>query len=216
MKKKIKFSSAVQGTLTLVCLSSISGCQWDATATTGAQRSPTIVNNSDPAKVVGLESSNGTNQLTEELLITIRDRSLHVSDPSRVTKAIEKLGEMKAKAAVEDLSQILTFKGKFEGEDYESSIIINHPIPRSALYPATTALFGIGKPSLPALARVVQSNEIGTLASDNAIATIKLIFRENVVEGAEYLEGVAAKNPSPEEVGRLMHAAGIVGKQPPQ
>jgi hypothetical protein len=144
----------------------------------------------------------------QTLLTVIRDEHLRENDPERVTKAIETLGELRAAEASEDLAHLLTFKGKFEGGKNQTSPgVLTHLTPPGGLYPATTALFQIGKPALPALVRVIEEHEKNSLASVNATDTIVLIFRDRPGGAIEYLKEAASKSTAPGGSQRLYEAA---------
>jgi hypothetical protein len=67
-------------------------------------------------------------------------------------------------------------------------------------YPATGALFQIGRPALPALIKVIETHESSSLESENAIYTVEGIFREALAEGTKYLREAAVRALSPERL----------------
>ena len=133
------------------------------------------------------------NEEVKQLLTVLRDEQMRNSEPSRVVAAIKRLGEMKATTAIDDLIQLLTFKHVYEwemsGVDLRTTSIFRR-------YPATHALFQIGKPSLPALVKVIGTDERGSLASENARNTLMEIFRWNPLEGVEYLRKASLNAPT--------------------
>jgi len=147
-----------------------------------------------------------------DLLLILRDTKVREQDPQRLTKAIERIGELKAPAAVEDLVQLITYNRKFE---WERDDVINEIrlITIGNRYPAISALSQIGKPSLPAVIKVVKTHEIGSVESENAVFVVQTIFREHLSEGIDYLKEAASVASSPEEVQRLLNAAEVLNKR---
>lgn len=142
----------------------------------------------------------------KELLTTIRDEQLRQNNPERVIQAITQLGERRGVEASDDLTQLLTFKRSLESDVTQ---IRSH---FDDLYPARSALFLIGKPSLPALIKAIESHESDSLASENAINTIMAIYQDSPSEGVEHLRE-ASKSSSPEGSQRLLKAAEIAAKR---
>lgn len=147
----------------------------------------------------------------EQLLMILRDEQLQKSDPDRVTKAIRRLGDIREVAAIDDLIKLLTFKHIYAWE-MERAIVRIHPISTDDRYPAVGALFVIGKPSLPALERVIETEEPGSLASENAVYTVTQIFRDAPSDGIEYLKEAAANASSPDAANRLSKAVEKIRK----
>ena len=147
------------------------------------------------------------NEEVKRLIMVLHDQGLREHEPQQMIKAIERLGALKAVAAIDDLAQLLTFRQHFEGESGRKTNIQMWQFP---YYPAINALSQIGKPALPALIKIIEENESGSfgrgldpaglfdkgqsssIASDNAISAILAIFREKPLEAVEYLKKAAA------------------------
>lgn len=153
---------------------------------------------------------------TEEvskLLAVVRDDNLQKTDPERVVKAIQRLGEVRAEPAIEELIGLLTFRHTFIWENEASGAIEEiQPITPWNRYPATSALAQIGKPALPALAKVIQESEPSSLRSQNAVWAVRGMFRDNMTEGIKYLQNAATKASTPMAAQRLMRAAAKIEK----
>lgn len=149
-------------------------------------------------------------QEVEQLLTVLRDEQLRESEPERVVQAILQLGRMKCIAAIDDLVQLLTFRRTLEwekGKETGELIIELQAMSTDGRYPATGALLQIGKPSLPALIKVIETYASGSLESENAIFTVRMIFADKSSEGVQYLRKAAAKASSSEAAQRLWDAA---------
>jgi hypothetical protein len=165
-------------------------------------------NQNDQRVTVQVATPRSNARELQTLLATIRDSHLREREPEKVTKAIERLGQMRAAEAVEDLAQLLTFEGRFEWQRAQTRPgVLSHLAPDDSLYPATTALFQIGEPALPALVKVLEAHETNSLESTNATTTIKLIFRERPWDGVAYLREAASKSATPAGAQRLYEAA---------
>lgn len=115
----------------------------------------------------------------KKLINIIRNENLVKSDSEKVVKAIDRLGELKAKEAVTDIAKLLTLdRGAryFDTENPPSGGIIT---PYS-IYPAVKALNNIGETSVPDLIKVIEREETNSLPSENAYFTIMTIYRENL------------------------------------
>lgn len=139
----------------------------------------------------------------EELLAIIRNERLREEDPQRVARAINRLGVLRSDEAISDLSQLLSFR--LNSDSDSTGVYRRFRVEDN--YPARSALFLIGEPSLPALIRVIEEHESNSLASENAIYTIMAIYRENPRAGIEYLREKATRASSPEAAQRLSEAA---------
>src|SRR6266446_10592757 len=83
------------------------------------------------------------------LLKIIRNEQSRIEDPEKVGAAIATLGELRAKAAADDLIKLITFRRTFPQDNQPNSIIVEfRTITRDGRYPAVGSLFEIGKPSL--------------------------------------------------------------------
>jgi len=149
-----------------------------------------------------------SDQEVNQLIAVIRDGRLRESEPSRVTQAINRLGELRAVQAIDDLVSLLTFKRTFEWES-QSKEVINEiqPITPGNRYPATSALAQIGEPALPALVKVLAVHEPNSVESKNSVYAILTIFRENPTQGSQYLKRAAAKASTPEAAERILQVA---------
>jgi hypothetical protein len=126
-----------------------------------------------------------------QLIAIIRNSQLRIEDPKKVVEAINKLGEMKATSAVDDLAQLLTFRIVSVGE-----ILTGMRTEADTRFPAVSALFLIGMPALPALIKVVEDFDEQDLMSRNAWQTIISIFSGKLPEGVEYVNQAASKSSS--------------------
>jgi HEAT repeat protein len=126
-----------------------------------------------------------------QLIAIIRNSQLRIEDPEKVVEAINKLGEMKAASAVDDLAQLLTFRLVSRGER-----LTGMRSEADARFPAVNALYLIGKPALPALVKVIENFDEQDLMSRNALNTMLSIFREKLSEGVEYVNQAASRSSS--------------------
>lgn len=167
------------------------------------------------SKTAMSESETQKHEIEEisKLLAVVRDDNLRKVDPERVVKAIQRLGEMRAEPAIEELIGLLTFRHTFSWENEASGAIdeIQYITPWNR-YPATSALAQIGKPALSALAKVIQESEPSSLRSQNAVWTVRGMFRDNLTEGIKYLQNAATKASTPMAAQRLMMAAAKIEK----
>lgn len=145
----------------------------------------------------------------DHLIAVLRNDELRASDPTQVVKAIERLGQMRCTAAIDDLIKYMTFKRTYPWEKVPGTEMVNeiHPITPLGRYPALGALFSIGKASLPSLVKVIEENESQTLSSENAVITVVMIFREDFSQAVEYLTRMAADKTDPLSKERLLSAA---------
>jgi HEAT repeat protein len=126
-----------------------------------------------------------------QLIAIIRNSQLRIEDPEKVVEAINKLGEMKAASAVDDLAQLLTFRLVSRGER-----LTGITTEADARFPAVSALYLIGKPALPALVKVIENFDEQDLMSRNARHTIVSIFSGKLSEGVEYVNQAASRSSS--------------------
>jgi hypothetical protein len=147
------------------------------------------------------------NQEGVQLLNILRDREIRIREPERFVKAIERLGEIKSVASIQDLVQLLTFRHSIEPERIGDVIVAEHYVSPFNHYPAAGALVSIGKPSVPALTEVIEKEEMGSLASKNAIYAVRLIFRDAPAEGVEQLREAATKAASSQASQQLFQAS---------
>jgi hypothetical protein len=152
-----------------------------------------------------------------KLLAVLRDAEVRKMHPEQVVSAIQRLGEMRAVEAIDDLVGLLTFARRFEWER-DDAIIEIQPITPGNRYPASEALFEIGRPALPALVKVIELNKLDSLPGQNALFAIRNIFRENLSEGVKYLKSAAEASATPDSAQNLSRAAGSLNNlaaQPP-
>ena len=144
----------------------------------------------------------------EQLIRVLRDESLRSLEPQRVTEAIIQLGEMRAVEAVPDLTKLLEFKRSFSGEggQQDDEPLSGRPITTAGRFPAVGSLFQIGKPALPALIKVIETEDGDSLASENAGATIFSILRGQPEKAVEYIRRAAAQAGSPLAEQRLLNS----------
>jgi hypothetical protein len=143
-----------------------------------------------------------------KLLAVLRDPDLRRSHPEQVVAAIDRLGEMHASEAVEDLVKLLTFAQKFDWESPDQKAIVEIQLIHTGnRYPATSALFQIGQPALLALLKVIESDSASSLRRQNALFTIRNIFRDNPSEGVKYLNHAAQTSVDRPSAERLTEAA---------
>ena len=141
------------------------------------------------------------NKEVNRLQTVIRDESARTSDPERVFKAIEQLGDLKAVEAVDELTKLLSFKREIKDED------VGGIVTEYRRYPAVAALYKIGECSLPALVRVIENEPGNSIESKNAYFTMLILDRENSANSAKCLRGAARKAATREGFERLIKAA---------
>jgi hypothetical protein len=145
---------------------------------------------------------------TQELISALRDVRLRETDPDRVIEAINQLGAMRAIKAVNDLTNLLTFKASFWWEHGDPTVINEiHLVSTAERYPAVGALVKIGEPALPALSRVIQTNDTNSLETSNASWCVVQLFRDNLPGAVAYLRSEEARARSSIARTRLRNAA---------
>jgi len=145
----------------------------------------------------------------ERLLATLRDTKLQEIDPDRVTRAIERLGELRDPAAVDDLVQLLTFRRIWPWEEDPTVPKTTEPVHPWTwnTFPAVKALSSIGKPSLPALIKVIGTHEPDSPQTQKAMEVIILISGDKRSDYVARLKYAAAAASAPEAAQRLRKAA---------
>jgi len=155
-----------------------------------------------------LEKQTQTKEISN-LISIIRDKTLLRTDPEKVIKAIDRLGELKAVAAVDDLADLLTLS---RGEKYFD--VENQPsggiITPYSVYPAIKALAEIGEKSTKTLIKVIESNEASSLAAKNALDTLRAIYRDDLAKASDLLSEAARSSGNDEGTRRLLNAAEIL------
>jgi len=150
------------------------------------------------------------------LLKIIRNEQSRIEDPEKVGAAIATLGELRAKAAADDLIKLITFRRTFPQDNVPNGIIVElHTITRSGRYPAVGSLFEIGQPSLLPLVTLLSDCDTKSVESVNALTAVMLIFREDPPAGVEYLKDAAEKANYPLQRQRLLSAAEKAKGRPP-
>lgn len=158
-----------------------------------------------------MAQDNGSSSLCQadevrQLIAILRNKDLRDNEPKLIVETVEKLGRLRAEAAIKDLVDLLAFSRRFdwEREDMINEIRLITPGDR---YPAVSALFQIGKTALPALVQVISDNEIDSLEFRNARFVVMSIFRDDLPAGSAYLREEAKQFPSPAAQARLWAAA---------
>jgi hypothetical protein len=144
----------------------------------------------------------------QHLLDFVRDKESRNKDREGLAQAIERLGEMRSYAAIDDLVQLITFNRTLPSNEGIQPTFIDkeHPVTPLSVYPATGALFHIGEPALPALMKLIETSDPESLASQNAVYTLMAIFREDPEAGVQYLQDAADQAPTPEASKSLLRA----------
>ena len=143
-----------------------------------------------------------------KLTAIVRDAPLQASDPDRVVQAIERLGEINAVEAVDDLAGLLTFRKWLPWEKDPNKLKDDiHPISDRDRFPAIRALIMIGPPSLPALIRVIEAHEPDSLETRHAMEAIISLSRYERPGYVKKLKDAAARVSTPEAAQRLLKAA---------
>ena len=152
----------------------------------GSQRKPSDTNFSHTSP-----NAANINQDDEptELLRTLNDKRIRKFHPERIFEAISKLGTMKCVQAVQPLAKLLDFENTAESKQQPgmARTVAWGPVFLSQRYPAIEALISIGKPAVDGLVKAIENEESGSVRSDNAIYTIRQIYRDNVTAGIECL-----------------------------
>jgi len=169
----------------------------------------TIVSLGSVVEIMARDGSGSSRYQDEEQrsIAFLRDRQAQSSDPIGFVRVIERLGEMRSVAAIDDLINLITFKRTLQEEAPVSPIQRALPVGTLSVYPATGALFHIGEQALPALTAVIKAGNSEALASENAFYTVMAIFREDREAGVEYLESAANHAHSAKESKKLLQAA---------
>jgi hypothetical protein len=147
------------------------------------------------------------------LLVIVRDADLQKKDPDGVTEAIQRLGQLRAARAVGDLIRVLTFRPETRWDTMayrtDKFQVVNGPMGHSGpgRYPAIYALVEIGRPTLPALVEVIETNGSQSVESTNARYAVREILRAAKQDPRQFLDEAARKAPSPEARQRLVKAA---------
>ncbi len=149
-------------------------------------------------------------------------KNLREKDRSKKVKvdAIQRLGVLVAKEAVPDLISYIDYgretnRLSTEPLNKNSNFIVDEyektnwqdPAPISWQYPAAEALIKIGEPSLPYLIKVIESENLDSIKSQNAIYVIQQIFLEDLSKAIVLLEKTSIESRFPNGGDRLLVAA---------
>jgi len=147
----------------------------------------------------------GQDAEVSQLITILRDSPLQEREPEKIKEAIERLGEMRATIAAEDLARLITFRVR-------KMKPLNIKTEADERYPAKGALILIGKPALPALLKVIENNDKEELAHQNALSAVITIFRGDLPSGVQYLKEAAAKSQSLDAIRRILDASERINK----
>lgn len=139
----------------------------------------------------------------ETLLLIIRDKINRQNDLEKLFETIDRIGERKIVEAIPDLIELITLRQKLWREGTRT--VLARPNTLRGNFPAMSALFSIRKPSLPALIKVIETNDAGSLASQNALETIWRIFA-NLKRTEDFLKDKIAESQTPEGRKRILEA----------
>jgi len=150
-------------------------------------------------------------QKLEEALTIVRDTKLRESDPERVIRAIEQLGQLHDPDAIGDLVELLTFRNWAPWEkDPNKAVDFSMPRSRGMIYPAVNALKEIGTASMPAIVKVIATNDPNSLETQNAMEVIIYLSRGKREKYVEDFKREAARAASPQAAQRLLKAAEVL------
>lgn len=154
------------------------------------------------------KTSQNSEDEVQNLIAILKDKDAKIKTPELIYKVMEQLGRLKAQEAIPELIDCLDYKRRYEWEAPEESGIVNeiHTITPAGRYPAVSALFQIGKPALPLLIKVMETEESNSVRSQNALYTIQIIFREDITEAIEYLKKSMSKSTAQNAKIRLQTA----------
>jgi hypothetical protein len=153
-----------------------------------------------------------SDEQVNRLLMVVRDVSLQKKDPEQVREAIQRLGRLKAAAAVGDLIKVLAFRPETRWDTMahrtDKFQVLDAPLGHSGhgRYPAIYALVEIGLPALPALVKVIETNDFDSVESKNARVSVRLIFFGDPSKADEFFKEAAGKASTLEAKRRLLHA----------
>ena len=180
---------------------------WGINVTSQKQESPND-------KIIVEQNTDNLQDSDKEVQKMIEILKKKKDSPEIIFAAIQTLGDVKSNEAIPELIKYL---------DYEKVYIINQPkyvegvevdgteigrtIPISGYYPATAALFKIGEPALPALAKVIEDEEPSSVRSQNALYAIQQVFAEDGLKAVLYLEKAITKSRNQNGSKRLQLAA---------
>jgi hypothetical protein len=124
--------------------------------------------------------------------------------PACTEYAIRQIGDKGYAPAVDTLVRRLGFRREpGPGERGEGGAVLEY---MHEWYPATIALFQIGKPALPALLDVLAA-ETSAVVREKALQTVMDICREDIVSGVKLIRDAAAARQDKAAQARLLDAA---------
>ncbi len=136
-----------------------------------------------PASLLAQECTTLIKESDAQQIQFLKDAKRVPEETACIIYAIKNLGSDKYHDAIAILTTYLDF------EDARKSDI-NSPI-IARVYPATDALYGMGKQSLPALLKVLSSEKPSQKAQDNAVYTIMMIHGTNMPQGVKLIKTAA-------------------------
>lgn len=139
----------------------------------------------------------------QELIDTLADEKLRTSNPDKLKETIEKVGQKKIVEAIPQLINLLDFRYKYFWEGTGVGFKI---IPEGGDRPAVGALISIGKPTLPALVKVIETEDEDSLNSKNALIVIQTIFFDEQPKGIEFLKKLTLESDNSTKHLRLLKA----------
>jgi HEAT repeat protein len=147
-------------------------------------------------------------EVAERLHRVVSDKQLRQRDPDLVLEAIKAAGRYRVEQAVPDLIDLLAFRYWYDWEKGPGSGVVSgrHMILVGTRYPATTALFEIGKPALAALLDVVAERQFDSIDSKNARYTVRTILRDRPTDADDMFKRAAEEAKSSEAKDRLLKA----------
>ncbi len=123
----------------------------------------------------------------EKLIDSLSDENLKTNNADKFVENIKVIGSKRIIEAVPNLIGLIDFK--YEKPSTNPAVGFGQYTGMiSSDYPAVEALAQIGKSSLPALIILIEDEQTKSLKSDNALYTIKIIFRNDLSKAVEFLE----------------------------
>ena len=120
--------------------------------------------------------------------------------------AIELVGRRRSPQVTTTLIRFLDFARP--ADPARAHLPVNFRIPTlGSIFPATDALFEIGKPAIPDLVKAIAMHSTSDTARNNAIQVIFQIYREDVAEAVRVLNRAAKTSTEWEASQRLFDAA---------
>ena len=122
-------------------------------------------------------------------LKVLQDPSSRNMDPEKLARAIERLGQLKAISAIDEIVKFLDFRRP----GAESGPFLSTLPAQSTTYPAIGALEEFRDEALSSLALVIVDETAVQLSRENAIHAVTLIFRYRPSEGAYFMDNLARR-----------------------